>query len=527
MKSIELCDVTLRDGAQGEGISISQEAKIGIATVLARLGVGLIEAGAPGMDARDAALFERLASLPFFSRISAFGQTRRANLRAEEDPGLRALLESKASTVTIYGKSHALHAERILHVTREENLAMITESVALLKKAGRRVLFDAEHFFDGCKADPDYAFASLRAAANAGADALVLCDTNGGSFPGEIEKAVGAVCSAFPGKTVGIHCHNDMGLAAACSLAAVEAGAEHVQGSFTGFGERCGNAALCQLIPSLQLKLGLACIAPEEMPRLSLAARYITDISKTSLPANTPYVGASAFAHKAGTHVDAMQKLSGAYEHIDPEAVGNERRTVASGLAGRSAVYEKIRRIFPDVERTSPEVEKVLSEIKRLEQNGWQYESAEASLELLIRRILGQLPRFYRLEYFNVSDNYPYSGGATGCLAAVKIFVNEKAALESAEGDGPVHALDVALRKCLSSFYPSISEVRLVDYKVRVITPNEATAARVRVLMNSTDGVRTWTTVGTSRDIIRASWKALADSMEYYMIVRGLHGGAV
>ena len=520
MKTIEICDVTLRDGAQGEGISFSQEDKLGIVTVLARLGVGLIEAGAPGMNARDASLFEKLSSLPVFSSVSAFGQTRRASCRAEEDPALRALLDSGAGSVTIYGKSHPLHTEKILRVSREENLLMIRESVAFLKKAGRRVLFDAEHFFDAYKADPDYALSSLRAAAEGGADVLVLCDTNGGSFPAEIEKGVRAVCLSFPGLTVGIHCHNDMGLAVACTLAAVEAGARHVQGSFTGFGERCGNTSLCQLIPSLQLKLGYACILPEEMSRLTLAARYVADVSNTTLPANTPYVGESAFAHKAGTHVDAMQKLPGAYEHVDPEAVGNERRSITSELAGRAAVYEKIHRVFPEIERGSPEVDAVLGEIKRMEQNGWQFESAEASLELLIRRSLSRLPRFYRLEFFDVSDNYPFSEGTTGCLATVKIFVGEKAALESAEGDGPVHALDVALRKCLTSFYPAINGVRLVDYKVRVITPNEATAARVRVLMNSTDGVRTWTTVGTSRDIIRASWKALTDSVDYFLIGR-------
>ena len=524
MKTIEICDVTLRDGAQGEGISFSEEDKLGIATVLARLGVGMIEAGAPGMNARDASLFEKLASLPCFPAVSAFGQTRRAGMKAGEDPALRALLDSGARSLTVYGKSHPLHAEKILRVTREENLSMIRESVAFLKKAGRRVLFDAEHFFDGYKADPAYALASLEAAAEAGADVLVLCDTNGGNFPGEIGKTVGAVCAAFPGKSIGIHCHNDMGLAVACTLAAVEAGAVHVQGSFTGFGERCGNTSLCQLIPSLQLKLGYACILPEEMPRLALAARYVADVSNTTLPSNTPYVGESAFAHKAGTHVDAMLKLPGAYEHIDPEAVGNERRAIASELAGRAAVYEQIRRVFPEIERRSPEVDLVLGEIKRLERNGWQYESAEASLELLIRRSLNRIPRFYRLEFFDVTDNYPFSEGTTGCLATVKIFVGEKAALESAEGDGPVHALDMALRKCLTSFYPAITGVHLVDYKVRVITPNEATAARVRVLMNSTDGVHTWTTVGTSRDIIRASWKALVDSMEYFLIGRGISG---
>ncbi len=522
MKAIEICDVTLRDGAQGEGISFSGEDKLGIVTVLSRLGIGLIEAGAPGMNARDAALFERLSALPSFGSVSAFGQTRRAELKAGEDPALQALLDSGAKTVTIFGKSHLLHAERILRVTGEENLAMIRESVAFLKKAGRRVLFDAEHFFDGYKADPAYALASLRAASEGGADVLVLCDTNGGSFPREIGETVKTVVESFPCLTVGIHCHNDMGLAVAGSLAAVEAGAGHVQGSFTGFGERCGNTSLCQLIPSLQLKLGYSCILPGEMPRIALAARYIADVSNTSLPPNTPYVGESAFAHKAGTHVDAMQKLPGAYEHIDPEAVGNERRSVTSELAGRAAVYEKISRVFPEIERRSPEVDLVLAEIKRMEKNGWQYESAEASLELLIRRSLGKLPRFYRLEFFDVTDNYPYSDGTTGCLATVKIFVGNKAALESAEGDGPVHALDVALRKCLTSFYPAITGVRLVDYKVRVITPNEATAARVRVLMNSTDGVRTWTTVGTSRDIIRASWKALVDSMEYFLLGRGI-----
>jgi len=516
MRKIELCDVTLRDGAQGEGIYFSKQDKLGIVTVLSRLGIGMIELGAPGMNERDREIFELLKNLKG-SKLSAFGQTRRKEYTPETDPGLSALAGCSAKTVTIFGKSHAEQAEKVLKVTRKENLDMIYSSISFLRSRGKEVLFDAEHFFDGYKADPAYAMATLSAASKAGCSLLVLCDTRGGSFPDEVEEITGKVCAAFPALRVGIHCHNDMGLALACSLSAIKAGADHVQGSFTGFGERCGNTPLCQLIPTLSLKLGYRCMDPEELPRLTLAARYVSDIANLELDPSAPYVGSGAFAHKAGTHVDAMQKLEGAYEHISPESVGNERRFIASEQSGRATIYEKIRHAAPDIERNSPEVEKVLASVKALETNGWQFESADASLELLILRSLGRLSNYYNLAQFHVTDNYPFARDTTGCLASVKILVGDKEALESAEGDGPVHALDTALRKCLSGFYPSVSAVRLIDYKVRVITPNDATAARVRVLMNSTDGARIWTTVGTSRDIIRASWKALCDSVDYFL----------
>ncbi|MBE7000830.1 MAG: citramalate synthase, partial [Ruminococcaceae bacterium] len=298
---------------------------------------------------------------------------------------------------------------------------------------------------------------------------------------------------------------------------AVEAGVTHVQGSFTGIGERCGNTALCQLIPSLQEKMGYHCIYPEGMTSLGVAARYISDLSNTRLPDGTPYVGSSAFSHKAGTHVDALQKLPGAYEHIDPRVVGNERRFLASELAGRAAILEKIQRVAPDIQAGDPAVDRVLASLKDLENRGWQFDSADASMEVLILRTLGRLPEYYTPEFFNVSDSFPLAGDTTGCLATVKIRVGEQTALECAEGDGPVHAMDTALRKCLASFYPSMGDMRLLVYKVRVTSPGETTAARVRVLINSTDGKRIWTTIGTSRDIIRASWKALSDSVDYHL----------
>ena len=522
MKNIEICDVTQRDGAQGEGISFSLSDKLGIITVLSRLGIGVIEAGAPGMNARDEGFFEAIRSRTFDGVISAFGQTRRKDTTAKSDPGLQKLAGCGAEMLTIFGKSHIRHVTEVLRVTPEENLQMIGESVAYLKGFGRRVAFDAEHFFDGYLADPDYAMATLSAAVDGGCDLLVLCDTNGGNFPRKIHEICRLVVETFPQTQIGIHCHNDMGLAVACSIEAVEAGVTHVQGSFTGFGERCGNTALCQLIPSLQEKLGYQCIHPEGMASLAVAARYISDISNTRLPAGTPYVGASAFSHKAGTHVDALQKLPGAYEHMDPRVVGNERRFLASELAGRAAILEKIQRVAPDIQAGDPAVDRVLCALKDLENRGWQFDSADASMEVLILRTLGRLPEYYTPEFFNVSDSFPLAGDATGCLATVKIKVGDHTALECAEGDGPVHAMDTALRKCLAAFYPSMGDMRLLVYKVRVTSPGETTAAKVRVLINSTDGKRIWTTIGTSRDIIRASWKALSDSVDYHLYHRGI-----
>ena len=517
MKQIEICDVTLRDGAQGEGISFSAGDKLGIITVLSRLGIGMIEAGAPGMNARDEGFFKTLSTLATDATLSAFGQTRRKDTPAKEDKGLQKLIESNAECITIFGKSHLRHVTQVLRVTPEENLAMIRESVAYLKSFGRRVAFDAEHFFDGYQLDPAYALATLDAAVEGGCELLVLCDTNGGTFPRRIHEICRLVVERYPTIRIGIHCHNDMGLAVACSIEAVEAGVTHVQGSFTGIGERCGNTALCQLIPSLQEKMGYHCIYPEGMTSLGVAARYISDLSNTRLPDGTPYVGSSAFSHKAGTHVDALQKLPGAYEHIDPRAVGNERRFLASELAGRAAILEKIQRVAPDIQAGDPAVDRVLASLKDLENRGWQFDSADASMEVLILRTLGRLPEYYTPEFFNVSDSFPLAGDTTGCLATVKIRVGEQTALECAEGDGPVHAMDTALRKCLASFYPSMGDMRLLVYKVRVTSPGETTAARVRVLINSTDGKRIWTTIGTSRDIIRASWKALSDSVDYHL----------
>lgn len=520
MKQIEICDVTLRDGAQGEGISFSASDKLGIITVLSRLGIGMIEVGAPGMNARDEGFFQKLSSLPTDAALSAFGQTRRKDVPAEKDQGLQKLVECGAEFITIFGKSHVRHVTEVLRVTPAENLQMIRESVFYLKSFGRRVGFDAEHFFDGYLADPAYAIATLDAAVEGGCDLLVLCDTNGGNFPRKIHEICRLVVERYPNTRIGIHCHNDMGLAVAASMEAVEAGITHVQGSFTGIGERCGNTALCQLIPSLQEKLGYACIHPEGMASLAVAARYISDISNTRLPAGTPYVGSSAFSHKAGTHVDALQKLPGAYEHIAPEVVGNQRRYLASELAGRAAILEKIQKVAPDIRAGDPAIDRVLATLKDLENRGWQFDSADASMEILILRTLGRLPEFYTPEFFNVTDSFPLAGDTTGCLATIKIRVDGKTALECAEGDGPVHAMDTALRKCLASFYPSMGDMRLLVYKVRVTSPGETTAARVRVLINSTDGKRIWTTIGTSRDIIRASWKALSDSVDYHLYHR-------
>lgn len=521
-RTIEIYDTTLRDGAQGEGISFSLEDKLNIAQKLCKLGIAFIEAGNPGSNPKDLEFFRRAGELDLGeTRLVAFGSTRKKDTAAETDEGCAALLSAGTEWVAVFGKSWDLHVRDVLRTTPEENLRMIRDTVSYLKEQGRRVIFDAEHFFDGYKADPDFARRTVLAARDAGADRVVLCDTNGGSFPEEIAAVTGEMARLL-GVPVGIHAHNDTGCAVAAAMAAVEAGAGQVQGTCIGFGERCGNTNLSTLIPNLQLKKGYRCIPAEKMVRLGKTARYVAQVANLVLSPSLPYVGRSAFAHKGGMHVDGVSKNSRSFEHIDPETVGNSRQILLSEFSGRTAIAAKVAELDSSVTRDSRVTAELIEKLKDLEYRGYAFESAGASFELFARKQLGRYRPAFDLEYFKTLGEQPAVNVERCCSAIVKVRVGDTVEMTSAEGDGPVHALDIALRKALEVFYPCLSEVRLIDYKVRVMEGHRATAAIVRVLIESTDGVSAWTTVGCSADIIDASWQALRDSMEYKLLKDGV-----
>ena len=513
-RHIEVYDSTLRDGAQGEGLAFSVEDKLKIVAALDLLGVTYIEAGNPASNPKDMEFFKRAKELGPKARLVAFGSTCRKNTLPKEDANLRAILSAETQSVCIFGKSWAFQATEILGVTREENLSLIEESCRYLKSAGKEVIFDCEHFFDGYKEDPAYALESAAAALRGGADVLCLCDTRGGSLPDEIGRITSAACAAFPGVRIAIHAHNDTGCAVACTIEAVRAGAVQVQGTYLGFGERCGNAALSSVIPALQCKLSYRLIPEEKLPLLTSMANRIAEISNTSIKRNEPFVGRSAFTHKAGMHADGVLKNPKSFEHMDPEAVGNRRRLLMSEMTGRTAAYSKMRTILPGITRESEEVAAVIAELKRREQRGYQYEGADASFEMLVRRVLGLFESSFSLVSYKIMDELPYDD-ACSATATIKVKVGGRMQISAAEGDGPVNALDKALREALSVFYPVLDRIRLIDYKVRVMEPKDATAAIVRVLITSTDGEEIWSTVGVSSDIIEASWFALVDSIEY------------
>ena len=516
-KNIEILDSTLRDGAQGEGISFSVEDKLAVTRLLDGLGIPFIEAGNPGSNPKDLEFFRRAGELNLKnSRLVAFGSTRRKGIRAEEDANVQALLTANTDAVALFGKCWDLHVRDILQTTEEENFAMIGDTVSFFKSRGKRVIFDAEHFFDGYKANPHFAMKALEAAVEAGADVLSLCDTNGGAFPDEIAAITKTVVERFP-VAVGIHTHNDGGMAVANSILAVQAGATHVQGTYLGFGERSGNANLSAIIPNLQLKRGFLCIPESNMGRLTQTARSLAEIANIRLNRGEPYVGSSAFAHKAGMHADGVLKNSATFEHINPELVGNERRFLMSEMTGRTAVLEKIRRYCPAIQKESPELREIISALKAMEMEGYQFEGADGSFELLVRKCLHSIPAFFDLVYYRITGEKPYDEGQSA-IACLKVRVGDRCEIAAGEGNGPVNALDIALRTALSSFYPALSGVHLVDYKVRVMDSRQATAAKVRVLITSTDGIREWTTVGVSSDVIEASWIALSDSIEYKLI---------
>ncbi len=512
-RRIAVYDTTLRDGTQGAGIAFSAEDKIRIARLLDELGVDYIEGGWPGSNPTDRAFFARARDLRWArARIVAFGSTRRAGQPADADANLRALLEAGTPTVAVFGKSWDLHVTAALRTTLEDNLKMIADSVAFLKGAGREVVYDAEHFFDGLRANPDYALATLRAARQAGADVLVLCDTNGGTLPDGIRAGVERALREVGGP-VGIHTHNDGELAVANTLAAVQAGAAHVQGTINGYGERCGNANLCSVIPNLQLKMGYPCLPPASLARLTEVSRVVSELANRAPDDQQPFVGRNAFAHKGGVHVSAVLADPATYEHIDPAVVGNRRRVVVSQLSGQATVLSKAAELGIPLDRSRPEVREILARLKQLEHEGYQFEGAEASFELIMRRLLGAHQPLFTLHWFQVTVGA--SGEGARAEATVKLSVDGVTEHTAADGNGPVHALDRALRKALDRFYPAVRSIRLTDYKVRVLNAEAATAARVRVLIESTDGARSWGTVGVSTNVVEASWLALVDSLEY------------
>lgn len=517
-KKIDIFDSTLRDGAQGQGISFSLEDKLKIVKVLDDIGVAYIEAGNPGSNPKDMEFFNRAKGLKLkTAKLAAFGSTRRPDIKVEEDNNLKNLLNAETEVTVIFGKSSAFQVTDILKTTLDENLNMINESIIYLKEKGKEVIFDAEHFFDGYKENSEYALKTLKAAKDAGADAVVLCDTNGGSIPSEIKEICNVVREAVEG-TIGIHCHNDIGLAVANSIVGVESGVTHIQGTFIGVGERCGNTNLSCIIPTLTLKMGYETIPKEKLSELTKYSRYIAEISNIHLEDNMPYVGASAFAHKGGMHIDAICKTSKSYEHIDPELVGNTRKILVSEVSGKSTVLTQVKKLFPHISKDSPEVKLITDKLKELEYEGYQFEGADGTVELLMRKMIGKYKPFFKLNHFKTIGEEPASNGKYSSTAIINIAVDGKDEITAATGEGPVDALDKALRKALEVFYPQLTEVRLVDYKVRVLDSENATEAKVRVLIESTDGVENWSTVGVSRDLIQASWIALVDSIEYKLI---------
>ncbi len=512
---IQLYDTTLRDGTQREGISLSVDDKLKIARKLDEFGIHYIEGGWPGSNPNDAEFFRRARSLGLrYARLAAFGSTRRKDVAAQEDENLRALLEAGTPVVTLVGKSWVLHVAQVLEVSLDENLAMIRDSVAHANGYDREVIYDAEHFFDGYREDPAYAMATLQAAVEGGAAILVLCDTNGGSMPWDVESVVREVRNRLH-VPVGIHTHDDSGCGVANSLAAVRAGAIQVQGTINGYGERVANANLCSIIPDLQLKMGLPCVADEQLARLTELSRFVAEVANLAHDDHAPYVGGSAFAHKGGLHVAAMLKDQRSYQHIDPQQVGNVRRTLVSDLAGRGTVIEKAEQF--GLPSSGKQAKEVLDQIKKLEAQGFTFEGAEASVDLMLRRAQpGYVAPFELIDFMVVVERR--RGRGVLAEATVKVRVGPKIMHTAAEGNGPVNALDKALRKALVDVYPQLEGVRLVDYKVRILDSDTATAANVRVLIDSCHGPRIWSTVGAHTNIIEASWRALADSMEYALL---------
>jgi 2-isopropylmalate synthase len=529
---IELYDTTLRDGTQMEGISLSVTDKLKIAQRLDEIGVHYIEGGWPGSNPKDAEFFARASELKLRNaKLTAFGSTRKAGTEAERDPNLRALVAAKTEVVTIVGKAHDQHVTRVLETTLEENLAMLGDSVRFLKSKGLRVFYDAEHFFDGFESNREYALQCLKTTANAGVDGVVLCDTNGGMIPSRLAEIVKTVIAEVP-VDVGIHTHNGADVAVANSLVAVEVGAKHVQGAANGYGDMCGNANMFSIIANLKLKMGYNVVTEEQLRKLTEVSHFVSEIANITPYPRAPYVGAGAFSHKAGLHASAVVKEPWSYQHVRPEAVGNDTRFLVSELSGRRNLAAKLAERGVSLDLTDDEMKTLLDRVKELENEGWLYEGADASFEMLARRVRPAYTAPFELVDFWVVERKHHGGQGKGRArrsgemvseAMVKVRVGEELFHTAAEGNGPVNALDTAVRKALVEFYPDIRAIHLIDYKVRIIDSASATAAKTRVLIDSTDGEDTWTTVGSSTDIIEASWLALADSLEYWLVRRGHH----
>ncbi len=508
-------DTTLRDGAQGEGISFSAAGKLNFVKRLDEFGIDYIEGGFAGSNQKDMDFFAAVKKMELkHSKVAAFGSTRRANKRVQDDMFSTSLIKAGTPTVTIFGKTWKMHVEEVLRTSVEENMAMIYDTVAYLKDNGREVFFDAEHFFDGYKDDPEFAIKALESAVSAGADACVLCDTNGGTMPHEIYEITESVISAVGG-VIGIHTHNDSGMAVANAVESIRAGATHVQGTINGYGERCGNSSLCTLIPTLELKLGKSCLPKGKLKEMRDVSLHVDDLVNFRHDSKLPYVGKSAFAHKGGAHVNAVKKNSHTFEHIPPDLVGNERHILVSELSGGSNVLLKAVELGIGRKESEEGAKEILASLKEMEAKGYSFESADASFKILIQKVLKKHKSFFDLEGFRVIIDKRNKDESCVTQAAIKVRVGDDVEHTVAEGDGPVDALNHALRKALTRFYPSIADVALRDFRVRILDPQEATAAITQVLIESGDGQEVWGTVGVSDNLIEASWEALVDSVEY------------
>ncbi len=517
-RQIEIYDTTLRDGAQGEDVSFSVEDKLRVTQKLDELGVHYIEGGWPGANPKDVEYFREVKRLPLKSaQVVSFGATRKAGNRPQSDPTLKSLLESDTRIITLFGKSWDFHVTDALSISLKKNLEIIEDSIAFLVSRGRRVFYDAEHFFDGYKANPEYALKTLRAAASGGAQIIVLCDTNGGTMPWEVREIIAKVLREIS-LPFGIHTHNDSEMAVANAMVAVEMGAAHVQGTINGLGERCGNANLCSIIPNLKLKMKIDCLPDDRLRLLRETSRFVWEIANLPHDKHQAYVGDSAFAHKGGVHVHAVRKNPGTYEHVRPETVGNKQRILLSDYAGKSSLLEKAKEYRIIVSEDHPRLPDILKTLKELENQGFAFEGAEGSFELIMKKAMGTHKRFFDLVGFRVIVEKRKEGEAPISEATIQVRVDGVSEHTAAVGNGPVNALDNALRKALTRFYPQLKEVRLLDYKVRVLAANRGTASRVRVLIESGDGESKWGTVGVSENVIEASWQALVDAIEYKLL---------
>lgn len=518
LRPIEIYDTTLRDGSQAEDISFSLEDKVRIAQRLDDLGIHYIEGGWPASNPKDLQFFQEIKSVSLcHAKIAAFGSTSRAGIQPEKDPNIRALIEAETEVVTIFGKSWDRHPIEALSITLDQNLEIIHGSIRFLKDRVAEVVFDAEHFFDGYKSNPQYALSTLKAAQEAKADWIVLCDTNGGTFPDEVQSIVKQVRKEIATR-LGIHVHNDSEMAVANTILAVKEGVSMVQGTMNGYGERCGNANLCSVIPNLKLKMGMDCITDDQLTKITEVSRFVSELA--NLPHNKylPYVGDSAFAHKGGVHVSAIRKSDATYEHIAPERVGNHQRVLISDLSGKSNILYKAADFKIDLESKDPKVRQILDDLKRLENQGFQFEGAEGSFEILIKKALGKHKRFFELMGFRVIVEKKTEEETPLSEATIMVRVGDWVEHTAAVGNGPVNALDHAIRKALEKFYPKLKEVKLLDYKVRILSTKDGTGAQTRVLIESGDGQSKWGTVGVSENIIEASWQALVDSIDYKLL---------